>query len=185
MYLYIFIYQYILFTLECQNTCFQNSRYTFSRWGRTWSENSDVCKSQGGYLISIETIEEWKFINQEMQNRSGWRNEVWHIGLSKESGNWTWESGNSLNISKWTKSTKSHEELYAAMHKKSGLFKSISPRKTKAFICEMHGGNKAIHTSTTLWAKTLPLAFWSSRNFFFRTTLALKSKNSAVPTSSF
>ena len=32
----------------------------------TWSENSDVCKSQGGYLISTEPNEEWNFISQKI-----------------------------------------------------------------------------------------------------------------------
>ena len=90
-------------SLWYQNACFQNSRYTFTRWGGTWSENSDVCKSQGGYLISTKPNEEWDFISQKIQNLSSWRNKVWQIGLSKESGKWTWESGKSLKISKWKK----------------------------------------------------------------------------------
>ena len=163
----------MLFTIECQNACFQNSRYTFARWGGTWFKNSDVCKRQGGYLISIETNEEWNFIKQKIQNRSCWRKKLWHIGLSKKSGDWIWESGNSLNISKWENSKETHRgRLRAAISKKGGLFIPVPWKNKGAYICEMHGGNKTFRTSSTLQSKTPPLAFWSWRNFSFRTTLS-------------
>ena len=143
----------MLFTVECQNACFQNSRYTFARWGGTWFENSDYCRSRGGYLISIETNEEWNFINRNIQNLSGWRKKSWHIGLSKKSGDWIWESGKSLNISKWENSEEPRKECSHAailISKNGSLFKSIFSRNRDAYICEMHGGNKTYHTASTL-----------------------------------
>ena len=57
---YLFIY---LLPIECQATYFKNSSCIFSTWERVWVNNRNVCSSQGGYLVSIETEEEWQFIN--------------------------------------------------------------------------------------------------------------------------
>ena len=56
------------FSIECQATCF-NSSYIFSKSGRNSRDNWRVCTSQGGYLVSIETEEDWQFINDEIQKR--------------------------------------------------------------------------------------------------------------------
>ena len=57
---HLFIY---LLPIECQATCFKNSSCIFSKWERVWVNNRNDCSSQGGYLVSIETEEEWQFIN--------------------------------------------------------------------------------------------------------------------------
>ena len=83
-----------------------------------------------------------------------------YIGLLKKSGDWIWESGNSLNISKWENSKETHRgRLRAAISKKGGLFIPVPWKNKGAYICEMHGGNKTFRTSSTLQSKTPPLAF--------------------------
>ena len=135
-----FIYSLNFFPIECQATCFKNSSYIFSKSGKDWVYNWQVCGYQGGDLVSIETEEEWQFISHEIQKRGTSNTSAWHIGLVKKRGVWTWESGEKLNISKWRDSQPDGNDRYAEISKNGGLFKSISPGDKNAFICEMSGG---------------------------------------------
>ena len=130
----------LFFFIECQATCFKNSCYIFSKSGRYWYSNRNACYLQGGYLVSIETEEEWQFINQEIQKRGTWNTSAWHIGLGKVGGVWTWESGEQLNISKWRDSQLDDRDDRAEISKNRGLFNSIPWGDKNAFICEMPGG---------------------------------------------
>ena len=102
--------------------------------------NRIVCYDQGGYLVSIETQEEWQFISHEIQKRGTSNTSAWHIGLGKIGGVWTWESGEKLNISKWRDSQPDGNDNYAQISKNEGLFNGISWGDKNAFICEMPGG---------------------------------------------
>ena len=132
-----FIYSFINFFIECQATCFKNSCYIFSKSGRYWYSNRNVCYLQGGYLVSIETEEEWHFINHEIQKRGTWNTSAWHIGLGKRDKGWTWESGEQLNISKWQDSQLDDNDDRVEISKNGSLFNGISWGDKNAFICEM------------------------------------------------
>ena len=133
---YLFIY---LFVVECQDTCFNNSRYIFSKWGESWEKNRQACKDQGGDLVSIETEEEWHFINDEIQKRSSWNTSAWHIGLCKKDTVWTWENGKQLNISKWRDTVATLSGHHAKITKSESL-NSTTKKDSRAFICEMPQG---------------------------------------------
>ena len=135
--LHILVYLFIYFVEECQGIRFETSCYTFSKWGRSWWRNRKACEYQGGYLVSIETDEEWQFINEEIQKRSSWNTSAWHIGLRKKNKTWTWESGEKLNISRWRNSEKKGR---AEISKNESLFNKISWYGINAFICEMPEG---------------------------------------------
>ena len=126
--------------IECQATCFKNSSYIFSKKGRDWDRNRDICSSQGGVLVSIENEEEWQFIKSEIQKRGTWISGAWHIGLEKEGGVWTWLSGEQLKISKWRDSQPGPKDKRAEISKNGGLFNGISTLSRNAYICEMPGG---------------------------------------------
>ena len=128
------------FLIECQAACFNSSSYIFSKSGRDFNENWSVCKDQRGYLVSIETEEEWQFISHEIQKRGTSNTSAWHIGLEKMGGVWTWESGEKLNISKWRDSQPDGNDSCAEISKNGGLFNGISWGDKNAFICEMPGG---------------------------------------------
>ena len=129
------------FLIECQATCFKNSSYIFSKSGRNWYANWHVCNDQGGYLVSIETEEEWKFISHEIQKRGASNTSAWHIGLEKEyKPDWTWESGEPLNILKWRDSEPGSSDNCAEISENGGLFNGISCNDENAFICEVPGG---------------------------------------------
>ena len=112
----------------------------FSKSGRRWYNNKRACSEQKGYLVSIETEEEWQFINREIQKRGTWSASAWHIGLEKIGGVWTWLSGEQLNISKWRDSEPGGDDKWAEITKNGGLFNSISKHSENAYICETPGG---------------------------------------------
>ena len=55
----------------------------------------------GGDLVSIETEEEWNFINDEIQRRNTTNYD--NKKKKKKAGNWSWVSGRTLTICKWGK----------------------------------------------------------------------------------
>ena len=117
-------------------------------YGLYWLWNRETCQRQGGDLISIETEEEWKFINDEIQRRNTWfsRSE-WSIGLTKKAGNWTWVSERPLTIRKWGKGEPSGEHDAAFMYKLSSngtraVFGSVNSTSAswQAYVCEISKG---------------------------------------------
>ena len=137
---FVYLFIHIFFLIECQATCFKNSSYLFSKSGRDWGNNNRACSYQKGYLVSIETEEEWQFINREIQKRGTWNARAWHIGLEKKGRVWTWLSGETLNISKWRDSEPGGNDKRAEISKNGGLFNSISKLSRNAYICETPGG---------------------------------------------
>ena len=92
-------------------------------------------------LISIETEEEWNFINYEIQKRRTWNTNAWHIGLENKDGVWVWKTGEQMNISKWRDSEPDGNDTWAEIYKNGGLFNGISRGDEKnTYICEMPGG---------------------------------------------
>ena len=132
--------------LECTSISFKNSWYIFSESGRKWERNRDFCRSKGGDLVSIETEQEWKFINKEIQNRSTTDGKhEWDIGLIKKDANWTWVSGIPLTICKWGNGEPNGDGDVGQILKefpngKQGLFNDLAGDAPKAFICEISKG---------------------------------------------
>ena len=116
--------------------------------GWCWLWNRETCQRQGGDLISIETEEEWKFINDEIQRRNTLYNRSkWSIGLTKKAGNWTWVSERPLTIRKWGKGEPSGEHDAAFMYKwfsngTRAVFGSVNSTSAHwhACICEISMG---------------------------------------------
>ena len=92
------------------------------------------------HLVSIETEEEWQFINREIQKRGTWTTGAWHNGLEKKGEVWTWLSRERLNISKWQVSEPGGNDKKAEISKNGGLFNGISTLSRNAFISETPGG---------------------------------------------
>ena len=132
------------------NPCFQNSCYFISdaESGGTWSANRATCQGKGGDLVCIETEEEWRFLNSEIQKRCIGQPNEWHIGLNKENGRgWKWVNGSVLSIRKWqtTVGEPSGDGDKAVMSKdypptKQGLFNDVPNKYKRAYICEIPKG---------------------------------------------
>ena len=135
--------------LECPNITFKNSWYIILVKRFSWHWNRNKCQSQGGDLVSIETEEEWNFINDEIQRRNMTKyDNRWSIGLIKKGRNWTWVSERPLNICKCGQREPSGEHDAAFMYEldingERGVFGSLegtSWRNRHACICEISKG---------------------------------------------
>ena len=53
----------------------------------------------------MKSEQEWQFIRNEIQNKSGSQYDKWSIGLKKNSitRRWTWINGKSMTIDEWYK----------------------------------------------------------------------------------
>ena len=76
----------------------------FFKSGKSWTANRNTCKNKGDDLVSMETIEEWEYVNSEIQKISLSNENEWHIGLKKE-GNWKWVSGKPLQLTSGKKTS--------------------------------------------------------------------------------
>ena len=145
---------YFYHFVECLNITFKNSWYIISvretLWLRhSWPWGREACQNQGGDLVSIETEEEWNFINDQIQRRNTRRYEnTWSIGLTKRAGNWTWVNGRPLTICKWEQGEPRGEHDVAFMYKWSsngeqGVFGGVNGTSIgyrHAYICEISEG---------------------------------------------
>ena len=124
--------------------------YKREKWHVNWLWNRETCQSQGGDLVSIETEEEWNFINDQIQRRNSmnYRTYEWSIGLRKKAGNWTWVNGRPLTICKWGQGEPRGEYDAAFMYQRystgeRGVFGSLNSTSWKyvlAYICEISKG---------------------------------------------
>ena len=145
---------YFYHFVECLNITFKNSWYIISVRKKCLRRNSwlwarEACQNQGGDLVSIETEEEWNFINDQIQRRNTtYYKNKWSIGLTKKAGNWTWVNGRPLTICKWEQGEPRGEHDAAFMYKRSsngeqGVFggvNGISIGYGHGYICEISEG---------------------------------------------
>jgi len=52
-----------------------------------WEDSRRLCNNTGSDLVSIETLQEWRFLNSTIQTME---TSEYFIGLKKQSENWTW-----------------------------------------------------------------------------------------------
>lgn len=136
-------------TLSC-------SCYSFHVDLRPWRNSRQHCLDNGGDLVSLETEEEWSYINDKIQKRV----EIieWHIGLTNLTGTWRWLSNRSLTFDKWQEGEPEKVEYkrYVTMARNwpigtYGLFNSLREDISRARICEyIKGMQIIIITSQTL-----------------------------------
>ncbi|XP_031550339.1 cell wall protein DAN4-like isoform X2 [Actinia tenebrosa] len=122
---------------------FQCSCYTFDGRPKSWSYGRQQCRTQGGDLVSMETVEEWELINTQIQNRTAGNFDEWWIGLEKRDGRWVWLSNHTLTYNKWQPHEPSNRtnEKCSVMAKnypanKYGLFGDTRCDLWRGWICE-------------------------------------------------
>ena len=137
---------------------FSGSSYVFYRSNGNWYDwerSKTICEQSGYNLVSIESREEWNFLNQTIQKENTIE---YFIGLRKDTstGVWRWLSDNStVNASNkgdwpWAARQPSNgngEENCAQMYRNySGNFgryndvSCTSSLSRAGFICEFKGG---------------------------------------------
>ena len=117
---------------------------------KNWAESQNTCKDKEGDLVSMETEEEWQFMNGEIQKRNIGDPKEWYIGLKKEQSDWKWVNGKPLTINKWQKIEPdnwqpSGDGDVAIMAKDfpkntQGLFNDLPETFKRPFICEIPKG---------------------------------------------
>ena len=97
----------------------------------------------------MESEQEWQFITNEIQNKTGNQDNEWFIGLEKNSTTkkWTWINGKSLTIDKWSKEGNNPEsaDSYGMIHKEypkgsKGSFSTFKGDVRRGWICEEETG---------------------------------------------
>ncbi|XP_031550336.1 uncharacterized protein LOC116287782 [Actinia tenebrosa] len=125
------------------------SCYSFVDKTTSANPSSNLCKTEGGYLVSMETLEEWEFIKTQIQNRTTEKGgyDEWWIGLKKRDGRWVWPSNHSLTYNKWLRGTPvdDRQKKFAAIVKEfngtQGGFNDTIDIDPKGRICEHHKTN--------------------------------------------
>ena len=102
----------------------------------------------------IESEQEWQFITNEIQNKTGNQRNGWFIGLKKSltTKKWTWINGKSLTIDKWSKvgNNPDPDDSYGIIHKEypkgsKGSFSTVRRYLQRGLICEEETGMDQYH----------------------------------------
>ncbi|XP_031558720.1 L-selectin-like [Actinia tenebrosa] len=133
------------------------SCYSFHKIPRNWEDSNKICQDNNGTLVSMETEEEYQFINKTIQSLDVGNNE-WYIGLKRISGTyyWQWISGHDMTIDKWMP----HEPdgsgdcvKVIKYYKGWGLFDDIDCRAFRMFTCEYKQAQKCSNITSTISEK--------------------------------
>ena len=136
---------------------FSGSSYIFYRSNGSkyyWERSKKICNEQSGYnLVSIESREEWNFLNQTIQKEN---TTEYFIGLRKDTstGEWRWLSDSSIvNVSDkgdwpWAKGQPNNKDdncaqMYRDYRNDFGRYNDVGCTLSTAeagFICELTGG---------------------------------------------
>ena len=139
---------------SCSSYIFYGSNGSWYNWKRS----KTICEQSGYNLVSIESREEWNFLNQTIQKEN---TAEYFIGLRKDksTGVWRWLSDSStVNASSlghwpWAKGQPSGQENCAQMYRdyeeNYGRYNDVqcTSRLDKVgFICELTsgGGNRLL-----------------------------------------
>ena len=120
-----------------------------------WERSKTICEQSGYNLVSIESREEWNFLNQTIQNEN---TSEYFIGLRKDTstGVWRWLSDNSIvnasNEGDWPWATGEPNDenfkencalMYGNYKYNYGRYNDVSCTlflERAGFICEFKGG---------------------------------------------
>ena len=127
---------------------FRGSNYTFhaqSEQWRNWEDSRHTCTETGSDLVSIESLEEWIFLRNNILSMG---TDEYFIGLRKngKSGKWRWISDNrEVTTFHWAKGEPGGDGNCAVMYKNYrkdyGEYNDLSCTDEKVnvgYICESH-----------------------------------------------
>lgn len=76
---------------------YEGPKYEFYNNSMTWEEAKAFCEEQGGHLVTINSVEEQYFLQE---NCTGEKNLYW-IGLQEINNEWMWIAGEELLYTNW------------------------------------------------------------------------------------
>ncbi|XP_022804810.1 uncharacterized protein LOC111342034 [Stylophora pistillata] len=141
------------------------SCYTFSKDQWLWTQARDNCKRNNKILAVIESVQEWQFITNGIQNKTGTISGEWYIGLKKNltTQRWNWINGKPLTIDKWHDKgiNPDPKDSYGIIHEDyppgfKGSLSTVKGDQPRGWICE----NETVPTSTSIggtstWTKAV------------------------------
>ena len=108
----------------------------------------------------MESEQEWQFITNEIQNKTGNKRNERFIGLKKNltTQRWTWINSKSVNIDKWYKGANNPEpdDSYGMIHKEypkgfKGSFSTVRGDIQRGWICEEETGIDQYHKEENIF----------------------------------
>ena len=125
--------------------------YLFRLSNSTWYESRGECQQSGGYLVEIDSRDEYQAILDEIRRR-GWEMDLgFWIGLTDifHDGTWVWDHlGRPLDFSKWAPGEPNNLnglQHCAAIDRTGWTDVSCDSEKTEQYgygtICEAAGGS--------------------------------------------
>ena len=108
----------------------------------------------------MESEQEWQFITNEIQNKTGSPHNEWFIGLEKNSTTrrWTWINGKSVTIDKWYKGANNPDPVdsYGMISKEypkgfKGSFSTFRGDVRRGWICEEETGIDQYHKDKNIF----------------------------------
>ncbi|XP_031568410.1 macrophage mannose receptor 1-like [Actinia tenebrosa] len=164
------------------------SCYSFHHITKSWEDSNKICQENGGTLVSMETEEEYQFINKTIQSLDVGENE-WYIGLRRISTNyWRWNSGHvNKTIDKWMSGEPSRSDRCVKMikhYKGRGLFDDIRCDIQYMFICEYKQAQHCPNITSTInkkWCSSQKKQITTSKEHIATTPFSPTSKGTILP----
>ncbi|XP_022804812.1 killer cell lectin-like receptor subfamily B member 1A [Stylophora pistillata] len=143
MYVLLLLGVYLLLKrIDGERLC---SCYTFSKDQWLWTQARDNCKRNNKILAVIESVQEWQFITNGIQNKTGTISGEWYIGLKKNltTQRWNWINGKPLTIDKWHDKgiNPDPKDSYGVIHEDyppgfKGSLSTVTGDQPRGWICE-------------------------------------------------
>ncbi|XP_068719119.1 uncharacterized protein [Montipora capricornis] len=123
------------------------SSYQVSGTNEIWSKAKERCQQTKGYLVAMESEEEWEFLKSKANDSQFQKGVRWHIGLRNVSGKWCWIPSTAdscievkVGASRWAPGEpNNHNKEGCVEMLKSGLYNNVPCNRsdqTTGYICE-------------------------------------------------
>lgn len=123
----------------------------------TWAQAKEYCESQGGYLATITSQEENKFLYSYITDM-GYDSVLFGLFDTDQNNMWAWVTGEPFSYENWASGEPNHQggyEHYGMYYEKNkdGTWNDGSG-KTCPFLCEW-GEYQAIESATGIWEELI------------------------------
>ncbi|XP_070540434.1 polycystin-1-like protein 2 [Ptychodera flava] len=137
------------------------SCYHFSSDLKTWQDAKDACQSIGGYLVTIETVSEQNFLEEQTMLRAGSclppsNCNAW-IGLQYANKGYRWVSGNEAEYTDWAQGQPLTPPECVSISAADGKWYTENCENLARYTCEMNG-TLPMPTESVLFAAAGDLA---------------------------
>ncbi|XP_068719124.1 uncharacterized protein [Montipora capricornis] len=142
------------------------SSYQVSGTNEIWSKAKERCQQTKGYLVAMESEEEWEFLKSKANDSQFQKGVRWHIGLRNVSGKWCWIPSTAdscievkVGASRWAPGEpNNHNKEGCVEMLKSGLYNNVpcnrSDQTTGYIYCNTSDNGKIIYETAPKLSST-------------------------------